>query len=641
MSNEQILTNPQALKQVLLYLYQFQTPIEQQADVTVELNGKGFNHVDAEILSSFAKQVLKGYELTPKQYNILKLRLPKYHSQFENGAWQHINLAELVPTIRAAKPQSAGTLLLEQFPGGDYGLMFHPNVYPSKQIKNIGFTHWSDGKWHQAAPSVNQTTVNDVLKMFGDTVVIDPSVTEHLKPTDINLPTWLEQHPSLFPYQIETIKFQLQAKHALVALAPRLGKTVTTIFATQAADCKKVLVVAPLSLLKDWQNKILKWCGEKAAIVYKQQLLVPNRYTITNYDTVRLHPGTFLEEPWDAIIIDESLLIKHRKTARIESIRRLVQDAKPKYLWLLSGAPTSKLYNDMWAQLNVLDPKRFSSYWRFVERYCEIEASPWSKYNIVANKPDAAEMIHKDLADMFIHFRQEDVLDLPPWQIDNLEIPMSKGQDKMYAGMEEAFLAELSDDEHLMAPNVLSQMLRLVQLASNPLLVGGKDESPKWDAVLELLKFEQAPAIVWTNFIETANQLLERLQLAGFTAAKLTGATRQEDRDQIVQDFQNGRLDVLIAHPKVGKFGLDLYKAQTVIYLERSYDADDYYQSLNRVRHIEAKASPHIIQLLSTRYGEEGGSTVDHIIDKILAGRREDTLKLTSHNIRNLFETKE
>jgi SNF2 family DNA or RNA helicase len=347
-----------------------------------------------------------------------------------------------------------------------------------------------------------------------------------------------------------------------------------------------------------------------------------------------------LDGGWDTIIVDESLLVKNRHSKRTEAVKNLVQNINPQYVWLLSGAPTSRYYDDLWAQLNILDSRRFSSYWRFAEKYCQVISNQWSKYNLIGNLPDAASRLKHDLSDMYFSRTQEEVLDLPPWHIEDISIPMSKSQDRMYASMEEEFLAELDDDNTLVASNVLSQMIRLIQIASNPLLIQGKDDSTKWDAAIEMLSFEQRPAIMWTTFVETANAMVERLETK-YKVAKLTGATPAAERQSIVSKFQGGELDVIVAHPAVGKFGLDLYSAKTVIYVDRSYNGDDYYQSLNRVRHIDAKVSPHIVHLLSERFGESGGQTVDHVINKILQARRENVLKITSANLKELFLQKE
>jgi len=58
-----------------------QTSDEQASENTIHANGIGWNGVDATILTSFAKQVKKGWKLSDKQVAIAKKKLPKYAKQ--------------------------------------------------------------------------------------------------------------------------------------------------------------------------------------------------------------------------------------------------------------------------------------------------------------------------------------------------------------------------------------------------------------------------------------------------------------------------------------------------------------------------------------------------------------------------------
>jgi SNF2 family DNA or RNA helicase len=201
--------------------------------------------------------------------------------------------------------------------------------------------------------------------------------------------------------------------------------------------------------------------------------------------------------------------------------------------------------------------------------------------------------------------------------------------------MENDFVVGLEDGSNLLAPNTLAQLIRLVQLASNPALVGGKDVSAKITALKDMLEYEIGPFIVWVNFIKTAEYLEKYLQDAEYKVAKLTGATKSEDRQTIVDKFQAGQLDVLVANPQVGRFGLTLTAARTVVYLERTHDGDAYYQSLYQVKRIGTKYSPHVIHLIAERKG--GGHTVDFVIGKVLEARKDSVLALTSGELKKLF----
>lgn len=619
---------PNELKKKILYLYGLQTESEKNSEQTIENNGKGFNALDAQIGSGIAKWLLEGRELTPKQLYSMQLRVPKYTAQFENGLWKAIDVP---PIADSSMQKSAGKNVLDIDPLTG-GLIFTPASYPSNQIKTIAPFYWQNGMWNQSKPVVTKAIVNRICSMFAE-VVVSPGVEAALKVPEIVLPGWIQHHEKILPFQKEAIKFSVGAPHSLLGLAPGSGKTLCAIFAAKAAGCTRILVVSPLSLLYNWKKEIAKWVQEDVSIVYKKNLPVETRWTITNYDTVRLHKDAFYRIQWDCIIIDESILIKNRKALRTKVLKELVQKSKAKYCWLLSGAPVSKLYDDMWAQLNILDPARFSSYWRFTEEYCYVIQDQWG-WHILANKPDAAERIKQDLEDVYFSRTLDQVMVLPDWIFEDVYIPMSPEQDKVYGEMEDAFIADLGNGEKLLAPNTLSQLTRLIELASNPILVGGIPNGAKWDAAEELLEYEQLPAIIWTSFINTAENMCNRLSRK-YRVAKLTGATPALERQEIVDKFQAGELDVIVAHPGVGKFGLTLTAARTAIYLERSYNGDDYYQSLYRVRRIGTKYSPHVIHLISTR--SNGANTVDYVIGKILQARKESVLKLTESNIKKLL----
>ena len=77
----QLATNQAWAIRALVKVYTLQTLDEQASDRTSHNNGIGFSGVDANILSSFAKQVNAGRNLSPKQMMIVYKIIPKYWRQ--------------------------------------------------------------------------------------------------------------------------------------------------------------------------------------------------------------------------------------------------------------------------------------------------------------------------------------------------------------------------------------------------------------------------------------------------------------------------------------------------------------------------------------------------------------------------------
>ncbi len=78
---QQLGTNKAWAIKALVKVYTLQTFDEQASDRTSHNNGIGFSGVDANILSSFAKQVNAGRNLSPKQMMIVYKIIPKYWRQ--------------------------------------------------------------------------------------------------------------------------------------------------------------------------------------------------------------------------------------------------------------------------------------------------------------------------------------------------------------------------------------------------------------------------------------------------------------------------------------------------------------------------------------------------------------------------------
>lgn len=74
-------TDPSWAKAALLRIYGNQTEAEQISEDTKELNGIGFTGPDAQILSSFANQLLTKRFLSDKQMSILMTKIKKYWKQ--------------------------------------------------------------------------------------------------------------------------------------------------------------------------------------------------------------------------------------------------------------------------------------------------------------------------------------------------------------------------------------------------------------------------------------------------------------------------------------------------------------------------------------------------------------------------------
>jgi len=79
-------TDRRYAERAIVVIFERQTSDEQSSECTTHKNGVGFSAFDAEILSSFAKQLLSGRHLSEKQLAIAFKKMPYYSRQLFEAA---------------------------------------------------------------------------------------------------------------------------------------------------------------------------------------------------------------------------------------------------------------------------------------------------------------------------------------------------------------------------------------------------------------------------------------------------------------------------------------------------------------------------------------------------------------------------
>lgn len=464
-------------------------------------------------------------------------------------------------------------------------------------------------------------------------------------------PAWLEDD-TLFDYQKDGAEFLTRHDSAMLSLSPGLGKTLTSAYAAGLRDFQNVLVVCPASLLYYWKGELEKWADKlpkkpcieiwhrQIDIDYQWESPAENQqhWIITNPETVTKLLDSFIERDFKCLIVDESIMYKHRDSKRSKAIKDLARSIPT--VWFLTGAPATRYLDDMWHQFHILKPKGYPSYWRFARNYCIVHDDEWGS-KVVANAPGAEKKIKKNFSDIYFSRTQDDVADIPDWIMEDVDIPMPTKQDKAYETLRKELyvrLESIDPTEIITVSNHLSLMIRSIQVASNPLLLGGVDSAGKWDALPELMEIYPGPYLIWVNFISTGEILRDRFSRGDYGKLRMAlanGKTPMEDRNKMVDSFQRGEIDAFILNNQVGKFGFTLTKARTAFFVERMYD-DSYFQCLHRNRRIGTTQSPVVVNMRSVT--QSGHQTIDHLIHSTLDYRVGMIKKVTAGDLKKIFE---
>jgi SNF2 family DNA or RNA helicase len=457
----------------------------------------------------------------------------------------------------------------------------------------------------------------------------------------------------LYPFQQELVDKLRDVPAALVGDEMGLGKTVEAIALDMARRKQynapahwKTLVVAPASVLGSWERHFRKMCPDlkvkvidpknRLSLVYA---LKHHKATvfIVHWPVLRLMPELADAGRWFHVIGDEIHLIKNRDAQQTQAFKKLEATFKLG----LSGTPADDKPQDLWSVLNWLYPKKFTSYWTFFRKYVKsVTHTPgpmmcaaddcFKKHKRQFRETTGVnnvEELHALLAPFYVRRLKENELeDLPDKYYTEIDVPLHPKQWRAYVQMRDRMLAWIGEheEEPVAAPAVISQLVRLQQFAC----AYGKmvkvtkrrrdcqadtcetgcvghivdalqltEPSSKIDAVLDMVESTNGQIVVFATQKQVINLLVARLERAGITVCTLTGDTPQGDRDQLVEDFQQGKYQVFCGTITAGGIGITLTAASTVVFMDRTWNPSKNKQAEDRLHRVGQKNAVQVITL--------------------------------------------
>jgi len=405
-----------------------------------------------------------------------------------------------------------------------------------------------------------------------------------------------------------------------------LGKTVSTLTAIQELlydyfEVSKVLVIAPLRVAQStWSGEIEKWDhlqGLRLAKVLgseKQRIGALHHpadiYIINRENTEWLVDYYGRKWPFDMVIIDELSSFKNPRSKRFRALRKV----RPliKRIVGLTGTPAPNGLMDLWSQIYLLDQgerlgKTLTGY---RNRYFD----PGRRnQNIVFEwipKPFAEEAIYEKISDICVSMKAEDWLQLPG-RIDNvLEIELPEKAKSQYKQLEKDLILPLVDSD-VTAANAAVLANKLLQMANGAIYdeFGEAKEihSAKLDALEEVVEAANGkPVMVAYAYKHDLGRIRKRLKKYN---------PRTLDSDQDVQDWNAGKIQVLLLHPASGGHGLNLQTGGNIIVWFGLTWSLEYYQQTRARLYRQGQTERVIIHHIVAK------GTMDENVLKVLTGK--------------------
>lgn len=423
-------------------------------------------------------------------------------------------------------------------------------------------------------------------------------------------------------HQVEAIDYIARTPEVALFDEQGLGKTKIIVDAMakvmEEGEIEGVLVVAPMSLVYMWEAEVTKHSflipvvlrGSKTEKRYR--FLTGGNFYITNYEAVVAEQRRFerfCRSRPVAIVLDESARIKNPDTKTARALFSLGPLARRRVI--ATGTPVANKPDDLWGQYYFLDEG-------------ELLGRDFGAFKARVNERatgyrEELERLKDEIEGHSIRRRKSDALELPEKVFVNEYVELEYEQLAMYRRCADELIVEIRrlDGKALIdqVDNVLKKLLRLTQIASNPVLLdkafdGTSAKIQRLDELVPRLLEESEKLILWTCFVDNITLLRNRLRQ--YAPLRIHGDVPVEERAVIVRRFQeDDKNKILIANPAAAREGLTLTRASAAVYFDRNFSLVDYLQSQDRIHRIGQERKCLIYKLIARH-------TIDEYVDRLI-----------------------
>jgi len=385
---------------------------------------------------------------------------------------------------------------------------------------------------------------------------------------------------------------------ALIYVTMGVGKTAAVLHHLAEmflnGEAVAALIIAPLRVCsltwpmecEDWPE--LRWLriANLRTESGQRDFLQGRAHLFTcNYES--LHLVTSLVErrkgklPYDCIVWDELTKAKNPSSKRINHFRRKVP--RPLRNYGLTGTPIPNSQLDLFAQVRLIDDgKRLgTNFLEFKRTYFFAPSTMWAPWK---PKADSPQKIEKAISDITITLKASDWLGQPDVYFEDIEIKFPKELEEKYKTLEKELVIELRKDHTMNVGSAAALVTKLLQFTSGHIYDEEKKVHPihnlKFDALKKLVKSEDQPVLIACIFQHEQQRIREQFPQAKFFADAKTPATQR----QMLEDWNAGKIKMLVAHPASCGHGLNMQHGSSVIvWITLTYSRELYEQMIARL----------------------------------------------------------
>jgi SNF2 family DNA or RNA helicase len=396
-----------------------------------------------------------------------------------------------------------------------------------------------------------------------------------------------------------------------------LGKSLTGIAVAGAlyrsGRIKRMLVVAPLSILGVWQEEFGKFAdfdytlavlsgnGTKKADTLRHMRGTPLQVAVVNYESAWRMEKELAAWDADLIVADEGHKIKTHNIAASKAMHRL--GAKARYRLLLTGTVITNKAIDVFSQYKFLNPVVFGqSFYVFRNRYFDMVG--YGNHTPVLKRSMEQDLMRR-LHSIAFRATKVECLDLPETTDIVRSMELEPAAMRVYRDLMKDSYAELGKGE-VTVTNILTRLLRLSQLTggfigddegNTPQRVSIAKQAALEDIVEDVLQ-EGKKLVIVARFVAEIKAICGMLDKKGIRYSLIMGGVK--DRDKQVEQFQKDPdIPVFVGQIATAGLGITLTAASTMVFYSLDYSMSNFEQTKARIHRVGQKHNCTYIFLMA------------------------------------------
>ena len=414
----------------------------------------------------------------------------------------------------------------------------------------------------------------------------------------------------------------------------------------------KILIVAPTSLIYNWENEFLKFAKNiKYQVFAENKIKRKNELKniddinvlITTYGLVREDEELYKNINFELIAIDEAQNIKN-PTAMMTKI---IKDLKASTKLALTGTPLENSVIELWSIFDFIMPGYLANNQNFKKKY-QIKDT---------TKEDLAKLdtLNKQIQPFILRRKKKDVVkELPEKLENNIFLELTKEQKKIYAAQVRKTnkeMEELIGREGFTKARfkILQLLTRLRQICIDPSIIlenytGGSAKMDYLVPLIEEIVANNHKILLFTTYKTALDIAKKKLEENNISTYVISGEVSSKKRMELVNKFNNDDTNVFLITLKAGGTGLNLTSADVVIHLDLWWNPQVENQATDRAHRIGQKNKVEVVKLICKGTIEEKILKLQEkkkiLSDKLIDGEIHDENmlnKLSEKDIKDLF----